>query len=180
MRNKMLKRVLGFIMSVAIVITVAPAAFAASPPEGAQITDIYSPWAEFDIFMAREAYGLGNEGTYSNFRGGVTGMKFEQMFVSLAAAFDLESYLFFNKLDEYLTRGTVIAILYELISEVAEIEREDIIYNSELLAVDYFVENGLIKGRSPGDYQLDEICTVQEMIVFSVRVYEHLVYLTET
>jgi len=168
MKNEKLKRVLGFIMAVAIIITIAPSGVSASD-------DAPSAWAEHYAFMARAAYGLGDADTYADFRGGVTGMKLEAVSQSIAAAFDVyPSTIYTLENNPYLMRGVVITKLYQLIMAVTG----EIMDADEYLA--YFVENGLINGRASSDYQIDAICTVEEMIVFSVRVYEHLVYLTET
>jgi uncharacterized protein YbaP (TraB family) len=43
-------------------------------------------------------------------------------------------------------------------------------------AAAYFVEEKLMAGRASGDYELDKICTVEEMLVFAARAYEHIAY----
>jgi hypothetical protein len=48
--------------------------------------------------------------------------------------------------------------------------------SSEGEAAAYFIENGLVNGRSAEGYQLDEICSVQEMIVLAVRVFDHVIF----
>ena len=129
--------------------------------------DMYSSWAEWDILMAWDVYKLGNEGTYSNFRGGFTWMKFTPVLGSLSAKFGIE--VEWTEKDEYsYTRGETVEDLYIIISEALEIEEPG-------EALDYFIENDLIKGRAKGDYQLDKTCTTEEMIIFSVRVYEHII-----
>lgn len=166
MKSKSLKRLFSFIMAFAIVVTIAPTViFAAEAPAGVQVTDVYSAWAELDIFMAQAAYGLGNESTYANFRGGVTAEKFD----TVCDSFDYE--LDYENKNENMTRGEIITVLYEIITEESGATEDD--------AIDYFVQKKLIKGRTNGDYLLDEICTVEEMLIFSVRTYEHLKYLAD-
>ena len=157
-----------FWLIAAFAIIVAPVtALASQPPEGAEISDIYSSWAGFDIFMAETVYGLGNEGTYSNFRGGLTTEKFAPVYKSLADALGSSAEPDLTP-GAILTRGQTVAALYGLLaSEPAENEE----------AAEYFVAEGLMQGRAPGDYQLDAVCTVQEMIVLAVRVYEYAVRL---
>ena len=206
MRNVVYKRIMSFILIIALAVALCPAAFGAtgvsstaagsnavgsvaalvgvapvgvspagvspagvSPagvsPAGAEITDIYSPWAEEDVFMAQAVYNLGGEGVYSNFKGNLTGTKFAPMHESLRAAF--KSEYVFPVTNAQLTRGQVVGALYGALYGGGRGQAE---------AVDYFIESGLIKGRQPEDYQLDEICTVEEMIVLAARTYDHGIY----
>ena len=68
-----------------------------------------------------------------------------------------------------VTRGEVVSELFDII--VLAID-----FDTDLEALDYFVQNSLIRGRTDDGYQLDETCTTQEMLVFSVRVFEHISY----
>ena len=159
-----LTRILG--LTIALILFILPVtAFAAQPPAGAEITDIYSPWAEFDVFMASTVYGFGNEGTYSNFRGGLMTEKFIPVYESLADALGSSAKLDLP-LGERITRGQVVAALYALLSDEPAAAGD---------AAGYFVSEGLMRGRVQGDYQLDAICTVEEMIALSVRVYEYAI-----
>ncbi|MCL2157970.1 MAG: TraB/GumN family protein [Oscillospiraceae bacterium] len=144
-------------------------ALAAEAPGGAQITDMYSPWAEWDIFMAESVYGLGNEGTYSNFRGGLTDGKFLPVQNSLSEKFGTGLIDKEITNDRALTRGEIVSGLYDIIAEALGLD----VLGSP---IDYFIENKLINGRASGDYQLDQSCTTEEMIAFSVRACEHLSY----
>jgi len=163
--KKLLGLFLAFILLASSLVYVVSAD---TPPEGVEITDMYSPWAAWDIFMAGDIYGLGNEGTYSNFRGGFTDGKFLPVLESLGQKFGAEVSLEVTN-ERALTRGETISELYIVICEALGTE-------FFIPAISYFIENGLIKGRSSGDYQLDQKCTTEEMIIFSVRVYEHLCY----
>jgi len=164
MKKTWKKSVLG--LAVAFVLIVMPlTAFAAQPPEGAEITDIYSSWAGFDVFMASTVYGFGNEGTYSNFRGRLMTEKFAPVYASLADALGSDVTLDLQP-GELVTRGQTVAALYALLSGEAAGADE---------AAEYFASEGLMRGRAPGDYQLDAICTVEEMIALSVRTYEYAV-----
>ena len=166
MKKTRLIRIMGII--IALSLTVLPiTAFATQPPEGAEITDIYNTWAAFDIYMASTVYGFGNEGTYSNFRGGLTTEKLAPVYKSMADALKSSAQLDLLP-GELVTRGQIVAALYGLLSDEAAAADE---------AAEYFAAEGLLRGRAPGDYQLDAVCTVQEMIVLSVRVYEYAVRL---
>ena len=163
--KKLLGLFLAFILLASSLVYVVSAD---TPPEGVEITDMYSPWAAWDIFMAGDIYGLGNEGTYSNFRGGFTDGKFLPVLESLCKKFGAEVSLEVTN-ERALTRGETISELYIVICEALGTD-------PDMPAIGYFIDNGLIKGRSSGDYQLDQKCTTEEMIIFSVRVYEHLCY----
>ena len=166
MKKTWIIRFLGLVLAFAL-IAVPLTAFAAEPPEGAEITDIYSPWAEFDVYMASTVYDFGNEGTFSNFRGNLMTEKFAPVYASLAYALESSAVLDLP-LGELVTRGQLFAALYGLISgEDASADE----------AAGYFASEGLIQGRAPGGYQLDAVCTVEEMIVLSVRAYEYAVRL---
>ena len=140
----------------------------ASPPSGAAVTDVYSSWAAWEVLTAQSVYGLGSEGVYSNFRGGFAAAKFMSVFDSLCTHFDAD---FEPDIEDSVnvTRGDIVTALYGLIAEVLELD-------ANASAIDYFVDNGLINGRATGDYQLDQDCTTEEMIAFSVRAYEFLSY----
>lgn len=166
-----LKRLLALFIAFALLTAASVCAVSAAAPEGAEILDMYSPWAAWDIFMAETIYGLGNEGTYSNFTGGFTDGKFLPVRESLAEKF-FSGAASGTMDDDPVTRGEVVSALYEIIADALGIE-------SELSPIDYFIENGLINGRASGDYQLDQRCTTEEMIAFSVRVYEYLSYALE-
>jgi len=171
MKNSTLKRLLSlFIVIVMLISGSSQMTVSASggPPDGVQITDMYSPWAYWDIYMAQNVYNLGNEGTYSNFKGGFTWMKFTPVLGSIAAKFGID--MEWAEKEEYaFTRGETIEALYSIIIEVLELEEP-------AKAIDYFAFHELITGRSFKDYQLDKKCTTEEMIVFSVRVYDHIVH----
>ena len=154
-------------------VMMAGATYAVSASEGLlsagpEIMDMYSPWAEWDVIMASNIYGLGNEGTYSNYRGNFSELKFIPVFDSLAAQFGAGGSPAINN-KNLVTRGEVVSSLYIIIVDALGLD-------GALPAIDYFVKNGLILGRAAGDYQLDNACTTEEMIIFSVRVYEHISY----
>ena len=153
----------------AMAVSMTQIAFAAgSPPDGAEITDTFSDWAAWDILVAESVYGLGDEGTYSNYRGSFTDTKFMAVYETLNNRFNASGAPdIANK--SAVTRGEIVTALYGLIAEVLELDKNQ-------SAVDYFAANGLINGRAYGDYKLEQTCLTQEMIVFALRVYEHLVY----
>ena len=172
-KNPESKRLLSLFITVALLMTMMTSSmynvFASEgPPSNVAITDMYSSWASWDILMAENIYNLGNEGTYSNFRGNFTDTKFAPVYESLNKAFGVDSKLNITNKDA-VTRGEIISALYVIIDEA-------LILDEDLSAIDYFVKNGLINGRASGNYYLDRKCTTEEMIVFSVRVYEHISY----
>ena len=132
------------------------------------VEDMYSSWASWDILMAQNVYNLGNEGTYSNFTGNFTDTKFAPVYERLLEKFAADAKLKITNKNS-VTRGEIVSDLYAIIAEVLGLDENS-------AAIDYFVKNGLIYGRAIGDYQLDQKCTTEEMIVFSVRVYDHLSY----
>ncbi|MCL2771740.1 MAG: TraB/GumN family protein [Oscillospiraceae bacterium] len=173
MKNVKIKKILSLlIVAVMLITSSAYVVVSASdaPPPGAATTDIYSSWAYWDVSMAQDVYGLGNEGTYSNFRGVLSEPKFQAVIDSLNSKFGTDEKTEYKDPDA-VTRGEVIDELYKIIGAALKLDNMDTVS-----ACDYFVQNGLINGRADGDYQLDQTCTVQEMIVFAKRVYENLSY----
>jgi len=167
------KRLLRLLVVVVMLITMTTSSMyivfaSASPPSGAEVTDIYSSWAAWEVLTAQSIYGLGSEGVYSNFRGGFANAKFMSVYESLCTYFDADVE---PDIEDSInvTRGDIVTALYGIIAEVLELD-------ADASAIDYFVKNGLINGRATGDYQLDQDCTTEEMIAFSVRVYEYLSY----
>ena len=130
--------------------------------------DVCSGWAEWDIFMASEIYQLGNDQAYSNFRGGCTEAKFALLHGSLNDRFGTDDELNVSEKNA-VTRGEVISELYDIIVLAAKTD-------GNAKAIDYFVQNKLIYGRANGDYQLEKVCTTEEMIALSVRVCEYISY----
>ncbi|MCL1804974.1 MAG: TraB/GumN family protein [Clostridiales bacterium] len=128
--------------------------------------DVCSPWAEQDVYMAGTAYALGDESTYSGFRGSLTGDKFGPVYDDLAEAYGAAGGYALS--GDELTRGQVVAALYGIIVGAPG--------QTEEAAAAYFVEAGLMGGRSSGSYELDKTCTVEEMLVFAARAYEYLAY----
>ena len=137
-------------------------------PIGVEITDMYSTWAAWDIMVAESIYQLGNEGTYSNYRGAFTSAKFIPVLESIATVFNLGANAEIANTGS-VTRGEVVGALFSMISEALALD-------GVVSDIDYFIEKGLIKGRALDDYQLERICTTEEMITFSVRVYDHISY----
>ena len=196
MRDYKTKKLLSLFIVIAMLMTMLTSSMFATTVFAASAEDVYSPWASWDIIMAENVYGLGGEGTYSNFQGNFTDTKFAPVFESLNKDFGADSKLnIINK--DAVTRGEIISALYGIITEVLELDAAAPASSISLsplaaliasatsssslssTAIDYFVENGLINGRASGNYQLDQKCTTEEMIVFSVRVYEYLSYKLE-
>lgn len=166
MKNRRIYQLLSIVLSL-ILAAAAPAALIADEaPSITFVAEACSPWAELDVFMAGTAYGLGDGSTYSDYRGDLTAEKFRPVYNDLAGAFGV--YGNFGPEHDPLTRGEVIARLYEIIREASSAPEGD--------AVSFFIEEGLVGGRSSGNYDLDQTCTVEEMIVLSARVYDYLSY----
>ncbi|MCL2060794.1 MAG: TraB/GumN family protein [Oscillospiraceae bacterium] len=180
MNKKNVKRLLSIVITIAMAMFTATAVFASGPQTfgapmsalaGAQITDIYSSWAEGDVYMAQHVYGLGAEGTYSNYRGGLSAQKFAPVFESLGAALKADSAAYDvtgSGAGALLTREQVVESLYSLLPGSGA--------GGAGGAVDYFVDAGILLGRAGGDLQLSEICTVEEMLSLAARVYDHAIY----
>jgi len=67
-----------------------------------------------------------------------------------------------------VTREQVIYDLFFVISAVLG-------YSShELTAVEYFLENDILRGREDGNHQLNAFATLEETIIFVIRAYEHI------
>ena len=152
-RNKLLS----FTLALAIVFTLPASVFASAE---------ISPWAEFDVSMAQTLYNLGDSGTYSNYGSVLTAAKFVPVYKTLAEANGLN--FTFDSGSQAMTRGDVVNALYEIISGSETVDAG--------AALDYFVAEKLLMGRAGNNYMLDENCTVEEMIVFALRAYEHLMY----
>ena len=166
MKHKVSKQLVSLVLSL---IMMAAAPLAALAVDAVPITipvDTYSPWAEVDVFMAKTAYGLGDESTYSNYQAALTAGKFMPVYEELAETFGVEGS--FIPSGELITRGEVVAAYYEIMTGALAKSVDE--------AAAFFVDAGLLAGRNAGDYGLDKACTVEEMIVFSDRVYEYLAY----
>jgi len=161
MKGLKLKRLISLL--VVFMLLIAGSVYAMAAEE-----DAYSAWASWEITMASNVYQLGNEQTYSNFKTSFTEEKFAPVHDSLNAKFDTDDELGIINSDA-VTRGEVVEELYDIIVLAVDI-------TGDASALDYFVKNGLINGRASGQYQLDKTCTTEEMIVFSVRVYEFICY----
>ena len=157
------KRLLSLFMALALIFGAQQTVVGTESPAGSQNP---SPWAEFDIFMAQIAYGFGNEEIFSDYRSELTGDKFALVCGNLGIKFGVDST--YENQGGLITRGQVVKVLYEIIMGGKPAEAA--------AAAKYFIVEGLIKGRGTGGYQLDEVCTVEEMIVLSKRVYEHIIY----
>lgn len=170
MKHNVWKQLISLSLSVlmlAATLAAAPAAvFAEEAVAISFAIDNCSPWAEQDVYMAETAYGLGDETTYSNFKSSLTGDKFGPVYQGLAEVFGATGDQ--APTGDEITRGEVVSALYGIIADAPE--------QTEEAAAAYFVEAGLMGGRSAGSYDLDKTCTVEEMLVFSVRAYEHLIY----
>jgi len=158
-------------MVVLMVILVMQPVFAAESAETAvaaeeqALQDIPASWALWDVQMM-STYKLGNEANYTQFTGMIRGSHYLSIQEGLEKAFGVSDE---SKVDaqQSMTRGQVVEELFDIIQLTLQLEDQD--------AVKYFEENGLIRGTGKG-YALDTGCTVQELLVFTRRVYEFLIY----
>lgn len=166
---KRLKRVLWLV--VAAVMLIMQPVFAAESTETAAAAEVQAPqdnpagWAVWDVQMTN-TYGLGNEANYVGYTGMILGSHYLSIQESLEKAFGVSDD---SKVDaqQNMTRGQVIEELFDIIQQVLQLEDQD--------ALKYFEENGLIRGNGKG-YALETGCTVQELLVFTNRVYEFIAY----
>lgn len=129
-----------------------------------------SPWALWDVQMA-STYGLGDAQTYNHYTKTSTLTDFLMVQGSFEKKFDVVDT---TKLTSSLvTRSEVIKELYDIIAPVLSLEAVTVTAEDSLA---YFVNNGLITGRTDGNYALNAPCTKEEMLVFSKRVYDHIIY----
>lgn len=132
-------------------------------------TDIPSSWAIWNVQMA-SIYGLGSDDNYKGFTSAITG----KQFLAVQSSFEQKfSILDDTKIqtDKIMTRGDVVNELYDTIELILKLE----ISTGEDTSLNYFLEKGLLYGKN-GEYALDDVCTQQEMLTFSQRVYEFLIY----
>ena len=131
--------------------------------------DTPSNWALWNVQMA-SVYGLGSAENYKNYKSGINGSQLLYVQSSFETKF---SVLDETKIDEEkaITRGDVVNELYDIIEAALELD----VSTEDNTAINYFVDKQLIYG-SNGDYALESMCTQQEMLTFSQRVYEYLTY----
>jgi uncharacterized protein YbaP (TraB family) len=140
----------------------------------AETTDVESPseWALWDVQMTY-TYGLGNAETYTGYGDTINGEQFLAVKTTLESKFGV-----INETDieasALMTRGIVIDALYDVI--VLALNIDSVENEPAVTALNYFISQGLIYGRNDGEYALDELCTNEEMLAFSKRVYDHLTY----
>ncbi len=164
---KRMKRIVSVLVAVFIFATQGIHAEAATAaPESP------AAWAIWDVQMAY-TYGLGNTDSYMNYGSEVQGSQL----LTVAASFE-EKFTITDDTkvaeEDTLSRGEVIKELFDMINLTLKLDASSKPVAEEALA--YFVDNGLIKGRSNNDYALDQPCTQQEMLAFSRRAYDYLIY----
>lgn len=125
-----------------------------------------SAWAIWDIQMA-SIYGLGTVETYANYQSAAVGSQYTAIGATIEQKFSVKDTT--PVAADILTRGELLKELYDLVVlALKPTDAKD--------AVSYFVDNGLMQGRTNKDYALDKPCTIQEMLVLSKRTYDHLIY----
>ncbi len=159
-------------MVVALAILLMIPVFADDAPEAAGTVqapaasqDTPAGWAAWDVQMMN-TYKLANAGILKQFTDVIQGSQFLSIQQGFEKVFNVTDT---TKVEaqQSMTRGKVVEELYDIIQLVLKLEDQD--------AVKYFEQNGLIRGNGTG-YALDNSCTVQELLVFSRRVYDLLIY----
>ena len=140
-----------------------------------------SYWANDYVIRARDVYDL----MFSfwrltlDFQGNVNG----SMLFRLA-----DNMLWNLYFDSIIPRSLVIRTSDALYGErFGSVTREQVIYDlffvisavlgyssHELTAVEYFLENDILRGREDGNHQLNAFATLEETIIFVIRAYEHI------
>jgi len=122
---------------------------------------------EWDVFMAQNVYGFGDKNTYSKINENLTWEKLKPVLTSMTLKFGNDSEWVDDRYEKgaYITRGEVISCLFDIIYPTIEIKG---IWDINV----YFATYGLI----PGNYRLNIICSVEEMIGLTVRAYEHIIH----
>jgi len=139
--------------------------------EGVQVKDNPNIWASWEVQLAK-SYEIGDASSYSKYQNDIIGNDFLPIEKSFESKFNVTDESKVAATD-MLTRGDVIRELYDIIGQVLELSVDEMKANDEL---NYFKENRMILGRSSGDYALDKTCSKEEMLLFSKRVYDHLIY----
>lgn len=149
------------------------AALLTQPVSANEQTSVLSSWAAWDVQMC-SVYELGNAETYTLYQEKISDEQLSLVFDSLNTTFDTTETV--TETDQALTRGQVITELYEFIVSGLKLEDSEITLEK---AQNYFVDNQLLSGRSNNDYALDSTITNEEMLVFTKRVYDHMIYATD-
>lgn len=130
-----------------------------------------SPWAIWDIQMAY-TYGLGNNNSYQRYNHPIIGREYLRIESSFEEKFGIEDQTKVEE-DHIMTRGEVIIELFDIVKLALNLDSREF---SDEDALYYLVANGIISGRSNADYALNQLCTNEELLVISKRVYDHLTY----
>lgn len=77
-----------------------------------------------------------------------------------------------------VNRGEVISVLFDTLESASVGLDLTTDTGSQFEPAEYFVSEGLIKGRQPGQLGLNEPCSRQELLVLAWRVYEFTAYET--
>ena len=160
MKNFKVTRFVSVFLAIAILSSgmVYPISASEGPPEGAMVEDMFSSWAYWDIFMAQNVYELGNEGTYSNFRGDCTFGKLHPVAADLLGSF-WNHDIYGNEIDwmeidwdeydinEKFTRGEMIEFFFKNSKEIKMnyllVDSRFDIMESDLLMIEYLIDLSL-------------------------------------
>lgn len=164
---KNFKRIGAIILAITLVIGQS-AVFALSDTAPQQAMP--SPWAVWEVQMA-STYGLGTPEMYTDYQKQAGLNDFLRLQSSLEGKFSVKDE---TKLaSEVVTRGDVLNELADVINLALSLEISD---KGDQVALNYFVKEGLIRGRSDANYALDQACTKEEMFALSKRTYDHIIY----
>ncbi len=153
-----MKKFITVFLCVAMMCALAQPIYAADEP---------SVWAAFDVNMSSN-YELGNKEGYTNYQSPVSAETLNAVMASFKEAFELNEVNMLGSEAEgsEITREVVLTALYQVISEALELTDDNFI--------SYLVANKILFGDGSRNYNLSQVCTTEELLVLSTRVYEHI------
>jgi uncharacterized protein YbaP (TraB family) len=164
---KLFKKLISIILVLTVLIT--SNIFTQAAETAPTAPDSPSNWALWDVQMS-SIYGLGSVENYKQYTSIIKGSQFLTVQASLEKKFAIVDET--KVADEKtMTRGDIVNELYDVIKLVLKLDTT----TDKNTSLNYFVNEKLIYGIT-GEYALDRACTQQEMLAFSQRVYEYLVY----
>jgi uncharacterized protein YbaP (TraB family) len=164
---KLFKKLISIVLVLTVLIT--SNIFTQAAETAPTAPDSPSNWALWDVQMS-SIYGLGSVENYKQYTSIIKGSQFLTVQASLEKKFAIVDET--KVADEKtMTRGDIVNELYDVIKLVLKLDTT----TDKNTSLNYFVNEKLIYGIT-GEYALDRACTQQEMLAFSQRVYEYLVY----
>ncbi|MDF2821950.1 MAG: GumN family protein [Clostridiales bacterium] len=164
---KLFKKLISIVLVLTVLIT--SNIFTQAAETAPTAPDSPSNWALWDVQMS-SIYGLGSVENYKQYTSIIKGSQFLTVQASLEKKFAIVDETKVTD-EKTMTRGDIVNELYDVIKLVLKLDTT----TDKNTSLNYFVNEKLIYGIT-GEYALDRACTQQEMLAFSQRVYEYLVY----